>query len=97
MGAGVEDNRHSEVEHPDKWAHRNLDELDRAYATAVREMSTGAGGAADWPPHLLIGKKIYYRQSQVEAWVRRREASCQGSAEAMSAEAVSWGTSRREH
>ena len=21
-------------------------------------------GAADWPPHLLIGKKIYYRQSQ---------------------------------
>jgi hypothetical protein len=54
-------------------------------------------GAADWPPHLLIGKKIYYRQSQVEAWVRRREASCQGSAEAMSAEAVSWGTSRREH
>ena len=31
--AGVEDNRHSEVEHPDAWAHRNLDDLDRAYAT----------------------------------------------------------------
>jgi hypothetical protein len=45
--AGVEDNRHSEVEHPDAWAHRYLDELDRAYATAVREMSTGAGGAAN--------------------------------------------------
>ena len=47
MRAGVEDNRHSEVEHPDAWAHRYLDELDRAYATAVREMSTGAGGAAN--------------------------------------------------
>jgi hypothetical protein len=45
--AGVENNRHSEVEHPDAWAHRYLDELDRAYATAVREMSTGAGGAAN--------------------------------------------------
>ena len=33
-GAGVEDNRHWEVEHPDAWAHRNLDELDRAYATS---------------------------------------------------------------
>jgi len=32
--AGVEDNRHSKVEHPDAWAHHNLDELDRAYATA---------------------------------------------------------------
>jgi hypothetical protein len=41
--AGVEDKRHSEVEHPDAWAHRYLDELDCAYATAVREMSTGAG------------------------------------------------------
>jgi hypothetical protein len=28
--AGVEDNRRSEVEHPDAWAHRHLDELDRA-------------------------------------------------------------------
>ena len=45
--AVVEDNLRSEVEHPDAWAHRNLDELDRAYATAVREMSTGAGGAAN--------------------------------------------------
>jgi hypothetical protein len=49
--AGVEDNRHSEVEHPDAWADRNLDELDRAYATAVREMSTGAGGAANERGH----------------------------------------------
>jgi hypothetical protein len=46
--AALEDNRHSEVEHPDAWApNRYLDELDPAYATAVREMSTGAGGAAN--------------------------------------------------
>ena len=40
-------NRHSEVEHPDARAHRYLDEQDRGYATAVRQMSTGAGGAAN--------------------------------------------------
>jgi hypothetical protein len=45
--AVVEDNLHSEVEHPDAWAHRNLDELDRADVAAVREMSTGAGGAGN--------------------------------------------------
>src|SRR5258705_12152135 len=45
--AGVEDNRQSEVEHPDAWAHRYLADLDRGYATAVREMSTGAGGAGN--------------------------------------------------
>src|SRR5258705_747759 len=45
--AAAEDNRQSEVEHPDAWAHRYLDELDRGYATAVREMSTGAGGAGN--------------------------------------------------
>ena len=47
MGAGVEDNRHSEVEHTDACARRNLDELDRAHTTAVREISTGAGGAGN--------------------------------------------------
>ena len=31
-------------------------------------------GAADWPPHVVIGKKIYYRRSQIDAWLRRREA-----------------------
>jgi predicted DNA-binding transcriptional regulator AlpA len=31
-------------------------------------------GAVDWPPHVLIGKKIYYRRSQIDAWLRRREA-----------------------
>jgi len=44
---GRRGNRHSEVEHPDAWAHRYLDEQDRGYATAVRQMSTGAGGAAN--------------------------------------------------
>ena len=31
-------------------------------------------GTADWPPHVVIGKKIYYRQSQIDAWLLRREA-----------------------
>ena len=31
-------------------------------------------GAPDWPPHVVIGKKIYYRSSQIDAWLRRREA-----------------------
>jgi hypothetical protein len=31
--------------------NRNLDQLDRAYATAVREVSTGAGGVADEKGH----------------------------------------------
>jgi hypothetical protein len=41
--------------------------------------------AADWPPHVLIGKKVYYRRSQIEAWLRRRESeSCVRAAEAES-------------
>ncbi len=45
---GRRGNRDSEVEHPDAWAHlRYLDEQDRGYATAVRQMSTGVGGAAN--------------------------------------------------
>jgi hypothetical protein len=31
-------------------------------------------GTADWPPHVVIGKKIYYRKSQIDAWLRRQEA-----------------------
>lgn len=28
----------------------------------------------DWPPHLLIGRKIFYRRESVRQWVARREA-----------------------
>jgi predicted DNA-binding transcriptional regulator AlpA len=30
-------------------------------------------GTADWPRHVLIGKKIYYRTSQISAWLCRQE------------------------
>ncbi|MGO8768400.1 MAG: hypothetical protein ACLQIK_26765 [Mycobacterium sp.] len=51
-------------------------------------------GTADWPPHVVIGKKIYYRKSQIDAWLRNQEAIAQSghqglvdrtSAEAMTA------------
>lgn len=28
----------------------------------------------DWPPHLRIGAKIFYRNSVVDEWVRQQEA-----------------------
>ncbi len=28
----------------------------------------------DWPPHVLIGRKIYYRRESLAAWLRRRES-----------------------
>ncbi len=30
----------------------------------------------DWPPHLLIGAKVYYRVGAVNDWILRREAHC---------------------
>jgi hypothetical protein len=32
-------------------------------------------GAADWPTNVLIGSKVYYRRSQIDAWARRREVA----------------------
>lgn len=31
-----------------------------------------AGG--DWPAHITIGKKVYYRRCRVDEWIARREA-----------------------
>lgn len=31
----------------------------------------------DWPPHVLVGKKIYYTRSAIETWLRRQEAKSQ--------------------
>ena len=31
-----------------------------------------AGG--DWPAHITIGKKIYYRRCRVDEWIARRES-----------------------
>jgi hypothetical protein len=29
----------------------------------------------DWPPHLLIGRKVYYRRETVADWLRSRESA----------------------
>ena len=57
--AGVEDNGHLEVEHPGAWAHRYLDELDPCLRT-VREMSTGAGGAANERGAPALGRPSWW-------------------------------------
>jgi hypothetical protein len=28
----------------------------------------------DWPPHVLIGRKVYYRRESLSAWLRQRES-----------------------
>jgi hypothetical protein len=45
-------------------------------------------GSADWPPHVSIGTKIYYRTTQIEAWVRRQEAASQQSADDATFESI---------
>jgi hypothetical protein len=50
-----------------------LKQLHLSDASERRQRVAGA----DWPPHVLIGRKVYYRRSQVEAWVLRREAASQ--------------------
>jgi hypothetical protein len=31
----------------------------------------------DWPPHLLIGRKVYYRRESLSDWLRQRESAPQ--------------------
>jgi hypothetical protein len=31
-------------------------------------------GGDNWPPHITIGKKVYYRRCRVDEWIARREA-----------------------
>jgi hypothetical protein len=35
----------------------------------------------DWPAHITIGKKIYYRRSRVDEWIARREAGADFAAQ----------------
>ena len=39
----------------------------------------GRTGGGEWPPHLLIGKKVYYRRESLADWLRHREAATQCS------------------
>jgi hypothetical protein len=40
----------------------------------------GRTGGGEWPPHLLIGKKVYYRRESLDDWLRHREAATQSAA-----------------
>jgi hypothetical protein len=37
----------------------------------------GRTGSGDWPPHIRILSKVYYRRAAVDDWIRRREAISQ--------------------
>jgi len=50
-----------------------LDEFGISDSCERRQRKEGA----DWPPHLLIGKKVYYRRESLSAWLRQRESAPQ--------------------
>lgn len=55
------------------WMPRSelMEQLDMSDSTERRHrLSTD-----DWPPSIRVGKKIFYRKSQVDAWAARREAA----------------------
>ncbi|GAA3418832.1 hypothetical protein GCM10022140_25750 [Rhodococcus aetherivorans] len=33
----------------------------------------GRTGGREWPPHVRIGHKVYYRREAVEQWLREQE------------------------
>ena len=35
-------------------------------------------GDDDWPPHLFIGRKVYYRRAAIDDWLRRQEVRLLG-------------------
>jgi hypothetical protein len=39
----------------------------------------GRTGGGEWPPHLLIGKRVYYRRESLDDWLRQREAASQSA------------------
>jgi hypothetical protein len=47
-----------------------LDEFGISDSCERRRRKEGA----DWPPHLLIGRKVYYRRESLSDWLRQRES-----------------------
>jgi hypothetical protein len=47
-----------------------LDEFNISDSCERRQRKEGA----DWPPHLLIGRKVYYRRESLSDWLRQRES-----------------------
>ncbi len=50
-----------------------LDEFGISDSCERRRRKEGA----DWPPHLLIGRKVYYRRESLSGWLRQRESATQ--------------------
>ena len=48
-----------------------LDEFGISDSCERRRRKEGA----DWPPHLLIGRKVYYRRESLCDWLRQRSRS----------------------
>jgi hypothetical protein len=47
-----------------------LDEFGISDSCERRQRKEGT----DWPPHLLIGRKVYYRRESLSHWLRQRES-----------------------
>jgi hypothetical protein len=50
-----------------------LDEFSISDSCERRRRKEGA----DWPPHVLIGRKVYYRRKSLSDWLRQRESATQ--------------------
>ncbi|ASL16272.1 hypothetical protein MYCOZU2_03898 [Mycobacterium intracellulare subsp. chimaera] len=48
----------------------------------------GRTGERDWPPHLLVGQKVYYRRAAVDDWILRQEAICNSGPPEVGAEPI---------
>ena len=55
-------------------------ELNLSLGTERRLRQAGQ----DWPPHLRIGRKIFYRRDGVRQWVARKEVAAPGIGSAAS-------------
>ena len=40
----------------------------------------GRAGEQPWPPHLVIGKRVFYLRESVERWLTEQEQTGQGGA-----------------
>jgi hypothetical protein len=59
----------------DLWSRKQL--FEKLGTSDSNERRKRKQGGPDWPPHLCIGKKVFYRRDAVAAWLRRQEANCQ--------------------
>ena len=50
-----------------------LDEFGISDSSERRRRREGA----DWPPHLLIGRKVLHRRESLSDWLHRRESTTQ--------------------